>query len=67
LNFYEVIFKDNPPFIWNMDIYLYEGARHRNVSVMLHALALGADKNFFNEHDRGRTPLIQAILSVCLI
>ncbi|CAF3261881.1 unnamed protein product [Rotaria sp. Silwood2] len=54
---------DNPPAIWNMNIYLYEGARHRNVPMMLHALALGADKNFFNEHDHGRTPLIQTILS----
>ncbi|CAF1317283.1 unnamed protein product [Rotaria sordida] len=54
---------DNPPAIWNMNIYLYEGARHRNVSTMLHALALGADKNFHNENDHGRTPLIQTILS----
>jgi hypothetical protein len=50
-----------------MNIYLYEGARHRNVSMMLHALALGADKNFHNEHDHGRTPLIQTILSVGFI
>ena len=49
-----------------MNIYLYEGARHRNVAMMLHALALGADKNFTNENDHGRTPLIQTILSVCL-
>ncbi|CAF4793597.1 unnamed protein product [Rotaria sp. Silwood1] len=54
---------DNSPAIWNMNIYLYEGARHRNVPTMLHALALGADKNFHNEHDHGRTPLIQTILS----
>jgi hypothetical protein len=47
-------------------MYLYEGARQRNVMMMLHALALGADKNFVNENDRGRTPLIQTILSVCL-
>lgn len=32
--------------------------------MMLHAIALGADKNFVNENDQGRTPLIQAILSV---
>lgn len=49
---------------WNANIYLYEGARQRNVMMMLHALALGADKNFVNEHDQGRTPLIQTILSV---
>ncbi|CAM4818481.1 unnamed protein product [Rotaria magnacalcarata] len=49
--------------IWNVNIYLYEGARHRSVPTMLHALSLGADKNFLNEHDHGRTPLIQTILS----
>ncbi|CAF2033615.1 unnamed protein product [Rotaria magnacalcarata] len=55
--------QDSSLSIWNMNIYLYEGARHHNVMMMLHALALGADKNFTNEHDCGRTPLIQAILS----
>ena len=50
---------------WNANIYLYEGARQRNVMMMLHALVLGADKNFVNENDQGRTPLIQTILSVC--
>jgi len=50
-----------------MNIYLYEGARQRNVMMMLHALALGADKNFINENDQGRTPLIQTILSVCYL
>jgi hypothetical protein len=47
-----------------MNIYLYEGARQHNVTMMLHALALGADKNFMNENDHGRTALIQTILSV---
>jgi hypothetical protein len=32
--------------------------------MMLHALALGAEKNFANEYDHKRTPLIQTILSV---
>jgi len=50
-----------------MNIYLYEGARHRNVPMMLHAIALGAEKNFSNENDHKRTPLIQTILSVCCI
>ena len=59
------IHRNNPPSLWNMHIYLYEGARQRNVLMMLHALALGADKNFMNESDHGRTPLIQAILGVC--
>ena len=50
--------------LWDMNVYLYEGARHRNVPMMLHALALGAEKNFPNEYDHKRTPLIQTILSV---
>ncbi|CAF3410263.1 unnamed protein product [Rotaria socialis] len=54
---------DSLSSIWNANIYLYEGARHRSVPTMLHALTLGADKNFLNEHDHGRTPLIQTILS----
>ena len=61
------IHPDDPdplPGIWNMHTYLYEGARQHNVSIMLHALALGADKNFTHENDHGRTPLIQTILSV---
>ncbi len=49
-----------------MNIYLYEGARQRNVSMMLHALTLGANKNYPNEYDHKRTPLIQTILSVSL-
>lgn len=57
--------KDEPLSIWNVNTYLYEGARQRNLIMMLHALALGADKNFINENDHGKTPLIQAILSVC--
>lgn len=48
-----------------MNMYLYEGARYHNVMMMLHALALGADKNFIHESDHGRTPLIQTMLSVC--
>jgi len=50
--------------IWNPNFYLYDGARQRNVPMMLHGLALGADKNYSNEDDQKRTPLIQAILSV---
>ena len=32
--------------------------------MMLHALALGAEKNHHHENEQGRTPLIQAVLSV---
>ena len=58
---------DPLPGIWNMHTYLYEGARRHHVTTMLHALALGADKNFTHESDHGRTPLIQTILSVRLL
>jgi hypothetical protein len=60
----DLFFLDNPPLIWDRNVYLYEGARHRSVPMMLHALALGAEKNFANEYDHKRTPLIQTILSV---
>jgi hypothetical protein len=62
----DIVNQENSSLIWDMNMYLYEGARQRNVMMILHALALGADKNFNNEHDHGRTPLIQSILSVCL-
>ena len=55
---------DNSLVVWNMNVYLYEAARHRSVPMMLHALALGGDKNFVNESDHKRTPLIETILSV---
>jgi hypothetical protein len=58
------IHSDSSSPVLDVNLYLYEGARHHNLSIMLHALALGADKNFLNEHDHGRTPLIQAISSV---
>ncbi|CAF1183410.1 unnamed protein product [Didymodactylos carnosus] len=48
---------------WDPNIYLYEGAKQRNVTIMLHALALGADKNYIHPFDNNRTPLIQAIES----
>lgn len=57
---------DNSPPIWNVNLYLYEAARHGNVSMMLHALALDADKNYPNPYDHQRTPLIQAVLSVTI-
>ena len=47
-------------------MYLYEAARHGNVSMMLHAVALDANKNYPNPYDHQRTPLIQAVLSVSL-
>lgn len=52
---------------WNVNEYLYEGARHAHLSMMLHGLALGAEKNYHHQSEHGRTPLIAAIRSVCFI
>lgn len=49
---------------WNVNQYLFEGARHGHLSMMLHAVALGAEINYQHENDQGRTPLIQTVLSV---
>jgi len=43
---------------------LYKASGAHNLSVMCHAMALGADKNWKNLKDNGRTCLFQAILSV---
>ena len=51
------------PVVLNVNMYLYEGARQHHVPTMLHALALGAEKNFHNEQDHGRTPLIQTTIN----
>ena len=59
-------FLERVPAVSNVNVYLYEGARHHHVPMMLHALALGADKNFLNEHDHGRTPLIQTTINASL-
>lgn len=48
------------------DMLLYRAAAAHNLPVMCHALAIGADKNWSNPNDKGRTSLFQAILSVCL-
>lgn len=47
------------------NMLLYKAARARNVFVMMDALAQSAQINWMNEEDYGRTPLIQAIHSVC--
>lgn len=46
------------------NLLLYKAAAAHNLPVMCEALALGADKQWINLEDRGRTPLHQAILSV---
>lgn len=46
------------------DMLLYKATRARNLPVMLEAIALGANINWQNEEDEGRTPLIQAVQSV---
>ncbi|XP_025419961.1 arf-GAP with coiled-coil, ANK repeat and PH domain-containing protein 2 isoform X3 [Sipha flava] len=45
------------------DMLLYRAAAAHNLPVMCHAIAIGADKNWRNPNDNGRTCLFQAILS----
>jgi len=47
------------------NMLLYKAARARNIAVMLDALSQSADINWRNSDDCGRTPLMQAIFSVC--
>lgn len=49
------------------DMLLYRAAAAHNLPVMCHAIATGADKNWKNPNDNGRTSLFQAILSVMFI
>jgi Arf-GAP/coiled-coil/ANK repeat/PH domain-containing protein len=49
------------------DMLLYRAAAAHNLPVMCHAIAIGADKNWRNPNDNGRTCLFQAILSVSYI
>ena len=49
------------------NMLLYKAARARNVTVMLDALAQFADVNWKNNDDYGRTPLMQALFSVCML
>jgi len=49
------------------NMLLYKAARARNVAVMLEALSQFADINWKNNDDSGRTPLMQAIFSVCML
>ncbi|XP_044260319.1 arf-GAP with coiled-coil, ANK repeat and PH domain-containing protein 2 isoform X1 [Tribolium madens] len=45
------------------NLLLYKAAAAHNLPVMCEALALGADKQWINLDDRGRSPIHQAILS----
>ncbi|KAK3518719.1 hypothetical protein QTP70_008908 [Hemibagrus guttatus] len=45
---------------------LYKACQARNLPVMAEALAHGADVNSTNEEDEGKSPLIQAVIGVCL-
>uniref|UniRef100_A0A7N4NPZ3 Arf-GAP with coiled-coil, ANK repeat and PH domain-containing protein n=1 Tax=Sarcophilus harrisii TaxID=9305 RepID=A0A7N4NPZ3_SARHA len=45
----------------------YRAARARNLPVLAEALAHGAEVNWVNEEDEGKTPLIQAVLGGSLI
>ncbi|XP_069040152.1 arf-GAP with coiled-coil, ANK repeat and PH domain-containing protein 3 isoform X4 [Lepisosteus oculatus] len=46
---------------------IYKAARARNLPVMAEALAHGADVNWVNEEDEGKSPLIQAVIGGSLI
>jgi len=48
------------------NLLLYKAARARNIAVMLDALSQFANINWKNDDDCGRTPLMQAIFSVCI-
>ncbi|CAG2231728.1 ACAP [Mytilus edulis] len=43
------------------NMLLYKAAQARNLTVMLEALANGADPNWVNEEEEGRTPLMKAV------
>ncbi|XP_050529370.1 arf-GAP with coiled-coil, ANK repeat and PH domain-containing protein 2 [Daktulosphaira vitifoliae] len=45
------------------DMLLYKAATAHNLPVMCHAIAMGANKNWRNPNDKGRTCLFQAIYS----
>ncbi|VEN51383.1 unnamed protein product [Callosobruchus maculatus] len=45
------------------DLLLYKASTAHNLPVMCEALALGADKNWINPEDRGRSPIHAAVLS----
>lgn len=46
------------------DMLLFRAAAAHNLPVMCHAIAVGADKNWKNPNNNGRTCLFQAVLSV---
>jgi hypothetical protein len=46
---------------------LFKAAQARNLTVMLEALANGADPNWVNEEEEGRTPLMKAVETSKLI
>jgi Arf-GAP/coiled-coil/ANK repeat/PH domain-containing protein len=47
------------------NMLLFKAAQARNLTVMLEALANGADPNWVNEEEEGRTPLMKAVETVC--
>lgn len=49
------------------DILLYKAIKVRNIPLMCYALAAGASKDWTNVNDSNRSPIHQAVLSVCNI
>lgn len=46
------------------DMLLFRACEVHNLPMMSHSLALGANKNWHNADERGRTPMHQAVKSV---
>ena len=46
------------------NMLLFKAAQARNLTVMLEALANGADPNWVNDEEEGRTPLMKAVETV---
>lgn len=46
------------------NMLLFKAAQARNLTVMLEALANGANPNWVNEDEEGRTPLMKAVETV---
>ncbi|POI34769.1 hypothetical protein CIB84_001479, partial [Bambusicola thoracicus] len=47
-------------------LLIYKAAQARNLPLMAEALAHGAEVNWVNDEDENKTPLVQAVMGVCL-
>lgn len=49
------------------DLVLFRASEAHNLPMISHSLALGANKNWHNPNDNGRSPLHQAVASVSIL